>query len=129
MKPIELWRLTVQTSAAWNNDDALQLGVALAYYAVFSISPLLIILAAAGLLRTGVDDWRFQRLYHAGPQNFKRPPLKPSPMTLSCRRDQSSPVTLAQVIVNKGSARAGLLCRLRLPRRGSLSLLIWMKSG
>jgi len=54
MKPIELWRLTVQTSAAWNNDNALQLGAALAYYAVFSISPLLIIiLAVAGFLYRG----------------------------------------------------------------------------
>jgi membrane protein len=54
MKPIKLWHLTVQTSSAWNNDNALQLGAALAYYAVFSISPLLIIiLAVAGFLYRG----------------------------------------------------------------------------
>jgi membrane protein len=54
MKPIQLWHLLVQTSSAWNNDKALQLGAALAYYAVFSISPfLIIILAAAGFLYRG----------------------------------------------------------------------------
>src|ERR1051326_8669186 len=51
MKPIQLWHLLIQTSSAWNNDKALQLGAALAYYAVFSISPfLIIILAIAGFL-------------------------------------------------------------------------------
>jgi membrane protein len=54
MKPIKLWRLMLQTASAWNNDNALQLGAALAYYAVFSISPLLIIiLAGAGFLYRG----------------------------------------------------------------------------
>jgi len=54
MKPIKLWQLTVQTSSAWNKDNALQLGAALAYYAIFSISPLLIImLAGAGFLYRG----------------------------------------------------------------------------
>ncbi len=54
MKPSQLWQLTVRTCSAWNNDNALQLGAALAYYAVFSISPLLIIiLVLAGFIYRG----------------------------------------------------------------------------
>ena len=43
------WSLATRTFEAWNNHGALQLGAALAYYAVFSISPfLIIILSVAG---------------------------------------------------------------------------------
>ncbi len=54
MKHSSLWRLIGRALSAWNNDNALQLGAALAYYAVFSISPLLIIiLAVAGFAYRG----------------------------------------------------------------------------
>ena len=54
MSGIKAWNLTGQTFTAWNNDGALQLGAALAYYAVFSISPfLIIILSVAGFFYQG----------------------------------------------------------------------------
>ena len=54
MRSIKPWDLTAQTFTAWNNDGALQLGAALAYYAVFSISPfLIIILSVAGFFYKG----------------------------------------------------------------------------
>ena len=39
----KFWRLLQKAATAWNNDNTLTLGAALAYYAVFSISPLLVI--------------------------------------------------------------------------------------
>src|SRR5579883_305414 len=49
MKPLRLGTLIFRTFSAWCDDDAAQLGAALAYYAAFSITPLLtIVLAAAG---------------------------------------------------------------------------------
>src|SRR5262245_48271485 len=48
------WELTKRAVAAWNNDDTLPLGAALAYYAIFSLSPLLVIvLALSGLFYKG----------------------------------------------------------------------------
>lgn len=43
MKSQLIWKLTKRAAVAWNNDNTLQLGSSLAYYAVFSISPLLIL--------------------------------------------------------------------------------------
>ena len=43
MKLQEIWKLTKRAAVAWNNDNTLLLGSSLAYYAIFSISPLLII--------------------------------------------------------------------------------------
>jgi len=54
VRDIKPWELTAQVFTAWRNDSALQLGAALAYYAVFSISPfLIIILSVAGLFNKG----------------------------------------------------------------------------
>jgi membrane protein len=48
------WELTKKALIAWNNDNTMPLGAALAYYASFSISPLLVIaLAVSGLFYRG----------------------------------------------------------------------------
>src|SRR5262249_38251100 len=45
------WQLTKKALTAWNDDNALSLGAALAYLAAFSISPLMVItLAVRGFI-------------------------------------------------------------------------------
>lgn len=46
MRPKELWGLLKEAAADWSHDRAPRLGAALAYYTVFSIVPLLIIIIA-----------------------------------------------------------------------------------
>lgn len=54
MRWVQGWNLTRSALAAWNTDNTLPLGAALAYYASFSISPLLVIvLGVSGLLYPG----------------------------------------------------------------------------
>ncbi|MGQ0601560.1 MAG: YihY/virulence factor BrkB family protein [Anaerolineales bacterium] len=49
--PRTIWELIKTTFAEWNQDQAPRLGAALAYYAVFSLAPLLVIaLSIAGLI-------------------------------------------------------------------------------
>jgi membrane protein len=50
LRPRHLWALITKTFSAWSDDNAVQLGAALAYYAAFSITPLLIILLALASL-------------------------------------------------------------------------------
>jgi membrane protein len=55
------WELAEKALAAWCNDNTFPLGAALAYYASFSISPLLVItLAASGFLYRG-DSFSYIR--------------------------------------------------------------------
>ena len=42
----DLWHLFIETAAEWSRDEAPRLGAALAYYAAFSLAPLLIIAVA-----------------------------------------------------------------------------------
>lgn len=50
VSPKQLWRLLRETFAEWNDDNASRLAAALAYYTVFSLAPLLVIVVAiAGL--------------------------------------------------------------------------------
>ena|ERR1051326_8257391 len=54
MKPLRPRTLFTRTFSAWSEDDAAQLGAALAYYAAFSITPLLIMtLSVAGFFYHG----------------------------------------------------------------------------
>src|SRR6266849_5403312 len=54
MKKAQMWRLVTGSIAAWNNENALEWGAALAYYTAFSIAPLLIIaLGIVGLFYKG----------------------------------------------------------------------------
>ena len=54
LKRLPLWTLITRTFSAWNDDNAVQLGAALAYYAAFSITPLLVMtLAGAGFFYHG----------------------------------------------------------------------------
>ena len=47
--PRQLWHLTAKSVNAWVDDDASSMGAALAYYTIFSIAPLLlIVIATAG---------------------------------------------------------------------------------
>jgi membrane protein len=43
MRPKEIWELVKDAGSAWSNDRAPRMGAAIAYYAIFSISPLLVI--------------------------------------------------------------------------------------
>lgn len=50
MSPKQVWRLLKESFAEWNQDKASRLAAALAYYTVFSISPLLVlVIAIAGI--------------------------------------------------------------------------------
>ncbi len=51
--PRVLWALLTQTFAEWSDDNALRLGAALAYYTIFSLAPLLIVVIAIGGLVFG----------------------------------------------------------------------------
>lgn len=51
MKPPHLLALLKRAAVAWDNDDAASMGAALAYYTLFSIAPLLImVIAVAGVI-------------------------------------------------------------------------------
>jgi len=43
-----LWRLPIQVVSAWSDDKAPRMGAALAYYSVFSITPLLVLAIGIG---------------------------------------------------------------------------------
>jgi membrane protein len=52
MRPTQIWELVKDAGRAWNEDRAPRMGAALAYYAVFSLAPLLIIaIGIAGAVR------------------------------------------------------------------------------
>jgi membrane protein len=51
MAPKKAWRLVKEAVSSWIDDDAPSMGAALAYYSVFSVAPLLlIVIAVAGLV-------------------------------------------------------------------------------
>src|SRR5262245_21117303 len=51
MSPKSLWRLLKEAGSNWMEDKAPRLGAALAYYATFSLAPLLVIaIGIAGLI-------------------------------------------------------------------------------
>jgi membrane protein len=50
-----LWRITKQAAADWVDDKAPRLGAALAYYAMFSLAPLLVIVLSVSGLFFGAD--------------------------------------------------------------------------
>jgi membrane protein len=50
MSPKQIWRVLKESFGEWNRDNASRLAAALAYYTIFSIAPLLIlVIAIAGL--------------------------------------------------------------------------------
>jgi membrane protein len=53
-----VWALMKETFAQWSKDKAARLGAALAYYAVFSIGPLLVVVIAVAGLAFGQDAVR-----------------------------------------------------------------------
>ncbi len=53
-----VWHLLVATIWAWNDDNAIRLGAALAYYTVFSLAPFLVIVIAVAGLVFGADAAR-----------------------------------------------------------------------
>jgi membrane protein len=59
MKLSHGWDLTKKAFAAWNNDNTFQLGAALAYYASFSISPLLVIALAVSSVFYSGDSFSY----------------------------------------------------------------------
>lgn len=53
-----MWSLTKQAMSAWSNDYASSMGAALAYYTLFSLAPLLLLLIAVAGLVYGADAAR-----------------------------------------------------------------------
>src|SRR5664280_3559407 len=60
MKPIDLWDISKQAVTAWIDDYAPSMGAALAYYALFSIAPLILIVVSIAGLVFGADAARGQ---------------------------------------------------------------------
>ena len=60
MKPAALWPLARQAVASWIDDYASSMGAALAYYTLFSIAPLLLIVISIAGLAFGEDAARGQ---------------------------------------------------------------------
>lgn len=56
MKIAQLFIMLRKSAAAWNNDDASSMGAALAFYTLFSIAPLLIMVIAVAGLIFGADE-------------------------------------------------------------------------
>ena len=61
-----LWRTPIQVLSAWNGDDALRLGAAVAFYAIFSLAPLLAMAVLIAGLVFGVDAARDQIMGQVG---------------------------------------------------------------
>ncbi|MEO7337911.1 MAG: YihY/virulence factor BrkB family protein [Caldimonas sp.] len=60
MKPKHIWPLVKASATAWSDDYAPSMGAALAYYTLFSIAPLLLIVISIGGLVFGQDAARGQ---------------------------------------------------------------------
>lgn len=58
MPLLRFWNLVKKSVTAWINDDAASMGAAIAYYTVFSLSPLLLIVIAVAGAVFGVDAVR-----------------------------------------------------------------------
>lgn len=56
--PAQVWKFVKQTFHEWNEDNVPQLGAALAFYAAFSIAPLLVIALSVAALFFGEDAAR-----------------------------------------------------------------------
>ena len=52
-----MWDLAKKSASAWSDDYASSMGAALAYYTLFSLAPLLLlVISVAGLVYGTVDD-------------------------------------------------------------------------
>ena len=60
----EIWKLFTRTYTEWSQDDAGRLGAALAYYTLFSLAPLLLVLIAVAGLVFGEAAVRGQLVSH-----------------------------------------------------------------
>ncbi|MDQ6861215.1 MAG: YihY/virulence factor BrkB family protein [Verrucomicrobiota bacterium] len=95
LKPATLWRLLVQTFNEWLEDKAPTLGAALAYYTVFSLAPLvLVLLAIIGIIFRKDPNGAWERItdqmrYVMNPsgiqvvQDIAKTAAKPSASTLA----------------------------------------------
>src|SRR5215467_8556703 len=63
-----LWRLLVETYEEWGNDKAPRMGAALAFYTIFSLAPLLLVVTTATDLF--VDTHTAHRALVGGLQTF-----------------------------------------------------------
>ncbi len=66
MNLAEAWTLNKESFSAWSDDDAPSMGAALAYYTVFSISPLLLIVVSVAGLVFGRDEVQDQIVAQIG---------------------------------------------------------------
>ena len=66
MKPGQMWELVKGAATAWSNDLAPSMGAALAYYTIFSIAPLLVLLIAVAGAIFGADAARGQIVAELG---------------------------------------------------------------
>src|SRR5919106_2148641 len=58
MGAVAVWPLLKQTFREWNEDEAPRLSAALAYYTIFSLAPVLVIVVAVAGLAFGADEVR-----------------------------------------------------------------------
>jgi membrane protein len=94
MNPGAVWELLKQTYADWSEDKAPRLGAALAYYAIFSLAPLLVIVVGVVSLVFGDDSvGQIQRQFEA---------------LLGAEAAQ----TIADIIANDTSTEGGLVATL-----------------
>jgi membrane protein len=61
-----LWQIVRKSAAAWSNDYASSMGAALAYYTLFSLAPLLLLVIAVAGLAFGADAARGQIVAQLG---------------------------------------------------------------
>src|SRR4051812_35710860 len=61
-----LWQLARQSVSAWSNDYASSMGAALAYYTLFSLAPLLLLVISIAGLVFGTDAARGQVVAQLG---------------------------------------------------------------
>ncbi len=61
-----MWRTPIRVLSAWNDDDSLRLGAAVAFYAIFSLAPLLAMAVLIAGLVFGVDAARDQIMGQVG---------------------------------------------------------------
>src|SRR4051812_19551914 len=65
-RKLSLWQLIRSSATAWSNDYASSMGAALAYYTLFSLAPLLLLVIAVAGVAFGADAARGQIVAQLG---------------------------------------------------------------
>lgn len=62
MTPDRLWAVLKETFAGWWNDNVPRMGAALAYYTLFALAPILVVVIAVGGMAFGPEHARVAAL-------------------------------------------------------------------